>query len=59
MQKVLFVYSLLSVSIGVGEDLVSEVEECKMHIVWLKKDKYNNIYIRPSVKNVRICPKEE
>lgn len=39
--------------------MVSEMEEWKMHIAWLKKDKYSNIYIRPSVKNVRIFPKEK
>lgn len=58
MQKIFFVYSLLSISIGVDE-LISEVEGWKMHIAWLKKDKYCNTYIRPGVGNVRICPKEE
>lgn len=58
MQKILFVYSLLSISIGVDEDLVSEVEGWKTHIAWLEKGKYSNIYVRPSVKIVRICPEE-
>lgn len=36
--KILFVYSLLSISIGVDEDLVSEMERWNMHTAWLKKE---------------------